>query len=155
MIKPALVALFLVIAVLLPIGGCKTEPRMAPANDPPARAADTQKEALRLAANEDLPAVKRANRVTATLVRDSAKERTITDPEVLKAILAALTVKETPPSGGVTWAKVTWLAGDSVIRQAWVYEDGEWGFERPGTAWTVGESPALAKLLRQLVTEGK
>ena len=152
--KVALFSLFSTLAVVLAAGGCRTELRTPAVNDPPAKAADTQKEAIRLATGEDLPALRRATRLTVTLgARGAAKDLTVVDPDVLNAVLSAMTVKETPPSGGMTWATLTWLAGDAVIRRAWVYEDGEWGFERPGTAWTTGESQALSKLLKDLLRE--
>ena len=36
-----------------------------------------------------------------------------------------------------------------MLRRAWVFKGGEWGFERPGTKWTTGREAALWKVIRK------
>ena len=63
----------------------------------------------------------------------------------------ALTREGRPPSGGLKAATLTFRQGDVVLRKVWVYDGGEWGFERPGTSWTTGASPELWGLVKKWV----
>ena len=119
----------------------------------PAKAARSQGEALRLCRREDLPALVGADKVLVeTASWAGATKAAITNVADLKALRAALTIEEVPPSGGETWATLTWLKGESVIRKAWVYDYGEWGFERPSVNWTIGRSKALVVFLKKHLT---
>jgi hypothetical protein len=53
-----------------------------------------------------------------------------------------------PPGTGIKAATIIFSRGDDVLREVWVSEGGEWGFERPGTGWTTGASPQLWKLVK-------
>jgi hypothetical protein len=39
--------------------------------------------------------------------------------------------------------------GEELLRELWVFDDGEWGFKRTGaTSWTLGLSDTLARLVK-------
>jgi hypothetical protein len=44
---------------------------------------------------------------------------------------------------------IRFYQGPTLLREVRVYEDGEWGFRRPGTSWTRGQSDELVRLIRQ------
>lgn len=112
------------------------------------KAVADQAEAIRQAKAVDIPALEKANRVgfessmTKEFVPSSA------DPRVVDSFRKALHPKEVPPSGGEVAAKVSFFHDDDLIRRIWVYEGGEWGFERPGTRWTTGADAELWRLVK-------
>jgi len=108
--------------------------------------------AVRLARQKDLPALNEADKVVIqTAEWAGSKEVAITDAADLKQLRAALVAEETTPSGGETWATLTWLKGETVIRKIWVFDYGEWGFERPppSTSWTIGQSEELVTIIKK------
>ena len=110
--------------------------------------------AVRLARQKDLPALNEADKVVIqTAEWAGSKEVAITGAADLKQLRAALVAEETTPSAGMTWATLTWLKGETAIRKIWVFEDGEWGFERPppSTSWTIGQSEELAAIIKKLL----
>jgi hypothetical protein len=101
--------------------------------------------AVRLARQKDMPALNEADKVVIqTASWAGSKEVAITGASDLKQLRAALIVEETTPSAGEMWATLTWLKGDNVIRKIWVYEDGEWGFER-----SIGQSEELVAIIKK------
>jgi hypothetical protein len=50
---------------------------------------------------------------------------------------------------GITAAALSFYRGEVLIRKVWVFRDGEWGFERPGTDWTTGREADLGKAIRK------
>jgi hypothetical protein len=107
-----------------------------------------------MARKEDLPALASADRIVIrTAPWAGAKEVTITDAAVLKQLRSALTVKHISPSGGKTWATLTWMNVDKKLREVWVFKYGEWGFERPSTSWTIGRNAELVAIIRKALTE--
>jgi hypothetical protein len=129
----------------------------------PAAEAKTQAEALKLAKEQDLPAIAKADKVVITQhfadeasadeeIFAEGRETTIDDEAVLKQIRAALVVKQVEPSGGETKYTLTFYRGDKVVREVWVYAYGEWGITRGnGPDWTLGSNQKLADLLDDLV----
>jgi len=118
----------------------------------PAKAAETQDDAITLAKEEDLPAIAKANKVVIKQVGPDEEEITIGARELLKQIREALTVKKTEPSGGENKYTLTFFLDDKPVREVWVYEDGEWGIMRPeGTSWTLGSNEKLADLIDDLL----
>ena len=120
--------------------------RAAEANADPktlAAAASTRAEAIRLSREVDLPALAGADRVT---IERDGDDGSITSavPSTVASYRDALTIKDVPPSGGERAATLTFARGDVPVREVWAYEDGEWGFVRPGTSWTVGRSEAAS-----------
>ncbi len=114
---------------------------------PTAQAAATQAEALRLAREVDLPALAEADRVTIEKA-DSGDMITSSVPTTLNPLRDALVASDVPPSGGKRFATLIFSRGEIVIREVWVYPGGEWGFVRPGTSWTTGQSDRLWGLLK-------
>jgi hypothetical protein len=108
----------------------------------PAIAVRDQEFARHAARELDLPALDLTDRVT---IEPAGKSDRIilTTPESIAEMKRALKPTDVPPSGGLKAATLTFSRGDDILRKVWVYEGGEWGFERPGTSWTVGSSPEL------------
>jgi hypothetical protein len=101
--------------------------------------------AVRLARQKDIPALNEVDKVVIqTAEWAGSKEVAITDAADLKELRAVLIAEETTPSAGMEWATLTWLKGETVIRKIWVYQDGEWGFER-----SVGQSDELVAIIKK------
>ena len=114
-----------------------------------AKAAASQREALRLSEEEDIPAIAAADRIVIqTAFWAGAKQVTITDQASLKELRSTLTVRETIPSAGEVWASIRWFKGEKEIREIWVYDYGEWGFRRPNTGWTIGNNRDLVAAIK-------
>jgi hypothetical protein len=109
---------------------------------PPAIAVKDQEFARGAARELDLPALDLTDRVTIEPA-DKGDRIILTTPESIAELKRALKPTDVPPSGGIKAATITFSRGDDVLRKVWVYEGGEWGFERPGTSWTIGASPDL------------
>ena len=117
-----------VIIVLAVIPGCSDDAR-----------------AVRLARQKDLPALNEANKVVVqTAEWAGSKEVAITDAADLKQLRAALIAEETTPSAGLTWATLTWFKGETVVGKIWVFDYGEWGFDR-----SVGQSEELVAIIKK------
>jgi hypothetical protein len=117
----------------------------------PVRAAKDQAEAIRLAREEDLPALASADRAVVTEAR-SGRKVTVDRPVELETLRRALITASVPPSAGETAWEVRFFQGDRLIREVWVYPYGEWGFVRPEPpSWTVGSAPGLVEVIRKLL----
>ncbi|MDI1475927.1 hypothetical protein [Polyangium sp. y55x31] len=125
------------------------QPAPGPGAAPEARpiaAASTQADARAAATAADLPLLRTADRaVVAWSAGGTAEKR----GQELSALVEALRVTDAQPSGGKQFAQITFYRGETLLREVWVFADGEWGFVRPGTAWTVGASPALGDLVKR------
>ncbi len=129
--------LLLIAAVL--VGGCD-------------RNAAAQNRARQLARQVDLPAITVADRVVITSApppRGTGQRATISDAARIQQLHQALTVHQTPPSSGMETVILRFYQGDTLLREVWVYADGEWGFRHPGTSWTAGRNPRLIQLVQQ------
>lgn len=116
------------------------------------RDARTQNEAIRLAKADDLPAVEHADRVVVEQVWPDKKRTVVTDAASIRCLREGLTVSALPPSGGETKWQIGFYRGETLLRQAWVFPYGEWGFQRPkGPSWTCGRNDALPKLIGELL----
>ena len=137
----------LLVAMLLPSAGVVT-PGVA---IPPATAAADQDDALGLARRVDLPLLATADRVVLDGYEPGGERGarvTLDRPEAVAELRQALRPREVPPSDGVTAATLSFYRGNQLLRTVWVYEGGEWGFDRPGTSYTTGEDPDLWQLIR-------
>ncbi|MDI3287388.1 hypothetical protein [Polyangium sp. 15x6] len=112
----------------------------------PIAAASTQADARTAATATDLPLVRTADRAVITWSAGGTAEKR---GQELSALVDALRVTEQQPGGGKQVAQIAFYRGDTQLREVWVFADGEWGFVRPGTAWTVGASPALGDLVKR------
>ncbi len=113
---------------------------------PAAKDAKDQAEAIRLARQTDIPAAKRADRLViqeAGVPIGGGKRVTIDSAEEVGDLSRAQKPKAVPAGGGMTAATFSSYRGDRLIRSIWVFEGGEWGFDRPGTDWTTGFAPEL------------
>lgn len=135
--------------------GCEAD-TAAPEDHKAAKPAQTQGEALRLAREQDLPAIRQADRLVIKMASwAGSKQVVVRNPPWLAKINSALVLRQVSPSGGENWAALTWYKGDKEIRAAWVFNYGEWGFERPSTDWTLGRNQALVKVIREALAEPK
>ena len=114
---------------------------------PKAKAVRDQAEAIREAKAVDLPALAEANRVTIESAA-SGSRMTLRNPKSVESIRRALRPSEVPPSGGELAVTLFFFHDEELIRKVWVYEGGEWGFERPGTSWTTGSDAELWRLVK-------
>jgi hypothetical protein len=121
------------------------------ADIPAVKAAVDQDEAIRLAREMDLPALEKADRVVIeeAKIRRDGRRVTLADADDIKGLRKTLKPSEVPPSGGITAATLLFYRGTVLIRKVWVFEGGEWGFERPGTSWTTGREADLWEGIRK------
>ncbi|MDC3981089.1 hypothetical protein [Polyangium jinanense] len=112
----------------------------------PIAAASTQADARAAATATDLPLVRTADRAVVTWSSGGTTEKR---GQELSALVDALRVTEQQPSSGKQFAQIAFYRGEALLREVWIFADGEWGFVRPGTAWTVGASPALGDLVKR------
>jgi hypothetical protein len=105
-----------------------------------------QAEAIDEARKVDLPLLEEADKVVVEEVPSRAgtgRRVTLKKADEIKELRQALKPSETPPTGGKIAATITFYRGESALRKVWVFEGGEWGFERPGTKWTTGREATL------------
>ena len=120
---------------------------------PAAVAVANQGDALQEAKNVDLPALKAADRaVVSESPGGAAKSVEITDAAGIRRLADALKPTKAPPGSGREELTIRFYQGPTLLREVWVYGDGEWGFRRPGTSWTTGRSDDLVRLIRQELT---
>jgi hypothetical protein len=123
----------------------------APDAPPPTREATSQDDAQRLARRMDLPLLATADRVVIDEHKPTGEcgsRVTLTRLETIAELRQVLRPREVFPTGGPVAATLTFYRGDRPLRTVWVIEGGEWGFERPGTNYTIGADPDLWELVR-------
>jgi hypothetical protein len=119
---------------------------------PATKVVDDQAEAIDEARKVDLPLLEKADKVVIEeMAKPEGKGRRVTlkKADELKEIREALKPSKTPPSGGRTAVTLTFYHGENILRKVWVFERGEWGFERPGTSWTTGREAALWRAVQK------
>lgn len=84
----------------------------------------------------------------------AGKTAEITDAARVRWLADALAPAEVPPSSGEEAMTLRFYQGPTLLREVWIYPDGEWGFRRPGTSWTTGRSDKLARLIQQELAGG-
>jgi hypothetical protein len=120
------------------------------ADVPAAKRVTDQAAAVREAREVDLPLLEKADRVVIEAARTAGGGKvTLDKADDLKQLRGALKTREVPPSGGITAATVEFYHGEKLLRKVWVFEGGEWGFDRPGTSWTTGRSADLWTAVRK------
>lgn len=141
---------------ILSPGDGKDTPVSADAIEP-VKAAATRAEAVKLAQDEDLPAIAKATKAVIKyfdVVKMETHEATIESATALKSIRGALTLTQDEPAGGaIKPYTLTFYRGDEVVRIVSVHVDGKWGIQRPGTYWILGTNDGLTKLLDQLLAQ--
>jgi hypothetical protein len=115
------------------------------------KAVKTQEEALREARDVDLKLLEKADRVVLVPAGPGADKKTsvTVKGDDVATFRKALAPKAVDPSGGITSVKLQFYQGDTLLRSVWMFSYGEWGFERPGTHWTIGNSDDLPGLVRK------
>ena len=119
--------------------------------------AETQKIAIGQGKSSDLPAIKSCDRIEIVLEKTAPdqslpKKATITNADDLKKITDTLKITEVDPSAGEIAMTLRCFKGPKMLRQVWVYGDGEWGVIRLNTpSWTLGKSAELATALADLL----
>jgi hypothetical protein len=109
----------------------------------------TQAEAVKEAKEVDLKLLEKADRVVLVPRGPKPGESVTVKGDDVAALRKSLVPKALSPSGGKTVATIQFYQGDVLLREVWMYPYGEWGFERPGTKWTTGESDDLVALVRK------
>jgi hypothetical protein len=118
---------------------------------PPQAAAD-QATAVKLAKKQDLPALEKADQAVIEQLWPAKRRVSVTAATALRKLRAALVTGDVPPSAGESQYEISFYRGKQLLREVWVYPEGEWGFHRPKPPhWTTGSNPALAKLVAELV----
>lgn len=118
---------------------------------PAAKKAESQADALEEARTVDLPLLDKADKVVIVESKPNGKGQTITldRADAVKELRDALKTAKVPPSGGENAATITFYKGDAALRTIWIYAGGEWGFDRPGTSWTIGRHADLWKVVKR------
>jgi hypothetical protein len=117
---------------------------------PAVRKVDDQSDAIREARRVDLPLLDRADRVVIEESKQAGGRRvTLTKRERIREVVRALKTRAVAPSGGLTAVTLRFYPDGRLLRKAWVFEGGEWGFERPGTSWTTGRERELWKVIQR------
>ena len=138
----------LLVVCVCTLAGCADKGAGKPS--PAAIAVANQDDAIQQAKNADLPALKAADRVViAESPAPTGKSIEITDAAGIRRLVDALKPTKAPPSGGMEAVTIRFYEGPTLLREVWVYGDGEWGFRRPGTSWTTGRSDDLIGLIRR------
>jgi len=117
---------------------------------PAVKKVTSQNQAVRQARAVDLPLLEKADKVViegACVAR--GRRVTIDKVDDLKELRQTLQAQALTPSAGITAATLAFYHGDTLLRKIWVYGDGEWGFERPGTSWTTGSEANLWNLVKK------
>jgi hypothetical protein len=138
-----------------------------PSPDDAVQSVKTQSDALRFARASDIPAAGKADRMVIkitilTLPIEKPKfpegrSFTIADHAAIQSLVETLIVKETPETGGMNYATVTFYQGSKEIRSIWLFANGEWGFIRPGpgSSHSTGVSGDLVRKVKQLIPANK
>ena len=116
---------------------------------PAAKEVGTQAEAIREARKVDLPLLEMADKVVIKATDGSGRVATLVKANDVKEVRQTLKISAAPPSAGEQAATVSFFRGKSSLRQVWVYEGGEWGFDRPGTHWTTGSEANLWTVIQK------
>ncbi len=128
------------------IAGCADADNPSGGPTPAVAAATTQDDAVRQARTVDLPSLGNADRA---VLSSEGKTVEINDAARIRRLARALEPAAAPPSAGEIATTVRFYQGPTLLREIWVYQDGEWGFRRPGTSWTTGHGDELARLIQQ------
>lgn len=151
-----------IVGILAALTICSWMERRAAAHDPdeiPAvRPCKNQDEAVRLAREEDLPAIEQADRLEILLIGegvDFAPRIAVTKAADIREILGLLRVRMTPDLESESEFSLIFYRKEKPIREIWVYPDGTWGVDRPGGGNATGRSPALAESLREWASRKK
>jgi hypothetical protein len=108
----------------------------------------TQEEARVRAKDVELPKLRTADRAVIKWVRDGGEAER--KGEDLIELVAALTIDESMPSGGIMAAEIQFYKAGELVGEVWAYGYGEWGIKRTNaTSWTMGRSEQLAALLKK------
>jgi hypothetical protein len=118
---------------------------------PAVKKVSNQSGAIREAQKVDLPLLEKVDKVVIEEAKrgGGGKRITLDKADDIKELRQALKARGVPPSGGVTAATVSFYRGEGLLRKIWVFEGGEWGFERPGTSWTTGREGNLWKVIQK------
>jgi hypothetical protein len=122
----------------------------------PVKLATSRDEALKLAKDEDLPAIARATKVVITQVDIRATKRrqtTVETKDAIERIHGALTIApERGNSGGMRLYMLEFYRRNKLVRTAYVHANDEWGIQRPGGSyWIIGKNTRLRRMLDELL----
>lgn len=117
---------------------------------PAAKKVTAQEDAIAEARKVDIPLLKRADTVVIQAMAPAlqGKSKILSDAKAIEELRTALKPSVRQPSGSMTVATVSFYQGKTLLRKIWVYEGGEWGFDRPGTKWTTGGDVRLWNLIQ-------
>jgi hypothetical protein len=121
-----------------------------PEEIPSVQAAKDQEDALRLAREIDLPVLGRADKVVIEEApRRGGRRLTLENPNDIKVLREALKPTGGPETGGMNAVTICFFRKNELIRKIWVFEGGEWGFERPSVSHTTGHEASLWMILEE------
>jgi hypothetical protein len=126
----------------------------------PVKDAETQKTALRLGERDDLPAMAVADRIEIQLdptMQKAGRKKSVSvsGKEDIAKILELLKVSEIAPSAGEMAYTLRFMKDDKLMRQIWVYPNGEWGVVRTGSpSWAQGLNKDLPRVLEDFLKDG-
>ena len=121
-----------------------------PEEIPPVQAAKDQEDALRLARQIDLPLLAKADKVIIDQAPRRGRRRlTLENPDNIKTLREALKPSGGPETGGMNAVTISFFRKAELIRKIWVFEGGEWGFERPSVSHTTGHEANLWMIIQE------
>lgn len=115
---------------------------------PPVKNVNSAEQAAREANDVDLPLLKSATRAVLEEMKPRGARVTLDKAADLEQLRQALKPSDAPPSAGEIEVRISFYRGDELLRKAWVYRDGEWGFERPGVGWVTGREDRLWRVIQ-------
>jgi len=121
-----------------------------PEEIPSVRAAKDQEDALRLAREIDLPVLAKSDKVLIEEASRRGDRRLILENhEDIKALRDALKPSGAPETGGMNAVTISFFRKNELIRKIWVFQGGEWGFERPSVSHTTGHEANLWMIIEK------
>jgi len=124
----------------------------------PVKTAASRAEALKLAKEEDLPAIAQADKVVIKqidIVRSKRRQITVESKTALEQIHDALTIAQQREDAASTRVyTLNFYRDGNLIRTVYVHWNNEWGIDRPGgrgNYWYIGKNDQLPALLNKLL----
>lgn len=126
----------------------------------PVKTAATRAEALKLAKDEDLPAIAQSTKVFIKqfdVVSMKRRQITIESEDVIKEIVNGLPIaQERERAAAIRVFTLKFYRDDELVRTVYVDANNEWGVDRPGgTYWIIGKNNALPVMLSNMLLPAK
>jgi hypothetical protein len=113
--------------------------------------AETKEEALKLAREVDIPILHRAD--TAIVIFEPENENIpslrFEGAKQVLALVNTLTPKKVDPVGLMPDCRIKFYCGEQYLRTVYLVGPIQWGFDRTGIFWPLGDSSSLFKIIQQ------